>query len=596
MIFFDIESFKHFWCVCAYDEDLMQMKTFTDVEELRNYYKKNRRKTWVAYNGRSYDAPMIRFIMLGLDPYEMSQGLIVHEKKWFEFGYDITKLYKRIPLRHFDPILLNKGLKKLEAFRGSSIIECSVDWNIDRPLTDEEKHEVIEYCKHDVMELKKVFYDTKEEYDSHESLVSAFNLDDEHFNKSKAQLAALILNAQKQTRLDEWEFEIADTLVLDKYKFVEEWYRDRMNHDYSKSLKCDIAGVPHVFAWGGIHGARKKYSGEGYYVNMDVASYYPAMMIEYGFLSRNVLDPAKYREIRDTRLVFKVNKDPRQLPYKIVLNSTYGAMKDKFNNLYDPRQANSVCVTGQLLLLDLIEKLEDHCEIIQSNTDGVLVKLYDKNDYDKIVSIGQKWSDRTRMDLEYETVSKVFQKDVNNYLTVDENGKYKSKGAWVKKLSSVDYDLPIVNDALVNYFSKGIPVEETINNCTELLKFQKIIMVSSKYKCALHGQMGTTELQLKTKVKIVESKDPRDFKGYRLNEKILRVFASKKETDGGIFKFHATTKRVSKVGDTPKHAFIVSGNIENASTNDYHLDKKYYIDLANKRIKEFISKSTEGVA
>ena len=30
-------------------------------------------------------------------------------------------------------------------------------------------------------------------------------------------------------------------------------------------------------------------------------------------------------------------------------------MKDKYNGLYDPRQANNVCIAGMLLLLDLIE-------------------------------------------------------------------------------------------------------------------------------------------------------------------------------------------------------------------------------------------------
>ena len=54
-----------------------------------------------------------------------------------------------------------------------------------------------------------------------------------------------------------------------------------------------------------------------------------------------------------------------QAPLKIILNSTYGAMKDKYNPMYDPRQANNVCVFGQLLLLDLIEHLEGHCDLIQ---------------------------------------------------------------------------------------------------------------------------------------------------------------------------------------------------------------------------------------
>ena len=94
-------------------------------------------------------------------------------------------------------------------------------------------------------------------------------------------------------------------------------------------LKIEVAGVEHIFAWGGLHGALKNYIGEGIYINSDVGSYYPALMIEYGFLSRNVMNPADYKKIRDMRLVFKAEKNPLQLPYKIVLNSTYGASKDK---------------------------------------------------------------------------------------------------------------------------------------------------------------------------------------------------------------------------------------------------------------------------
>jgi DNA polymerase elongation subunit (family B) len=119
--------------------------------------------------------------------------------------------------------------------------------------------------------------------------------------------------------------------------------------------------VPHTFAWGGIHGAIPKYFGKGRFINMDVRSYYPSLMIEYDFLSRNVLSPEKFKQIYWDRIAFKASKDPRQLPYKIVLNGTYGAMKDKFNNLYDPKQANNVCINGQLLLLDLMERLEDYC-------------------------------------------------------------------------------------------------------------------------------------------------------------------------------------------------------------------------------------------
>mgnify|MGYP002508571603 CR=1 FL=1 len=66
-------------------------------------------------------------------------------------------------------------------------------------------------------------------------------------------------------------------------------------------------------------------------------------------------------------------------------------MKDRHNALYDPRQANNVCVGGQLLLLDLIERLEDHCDIIQSNTDGILIKLRRYEDFDLIDDICWEW-------------------------------------------------------------------------------------------------------------------------------------------------------------------------------------------------------------
>ncbi|HFG9290770.1 TPA: hypothetical protein ACGI32_003875, partial [Clostridioides difficile] len=113
-----------------------------------------------------------------------------------------------------------------------------------------------------------------------------------------------------------------------------------------------------VFAWGGVHGAITKYYGEGYFLHVDVNSFYPSLMIRYNYHSRNIKNPQKYVEIYDKNLQLKKEKSPLRPAYKLAVNKTYGGMKDKNNNLYDPRQANNVCVSGQLLLLDLIEKLE----------------------------------------------------------------------------------------------------------------------------------------------------------------------------------------------------------------------------------------------
>lgn len=318
--------------------------------------------------------------------------------------------------------------------------------------------------------------------------------------------------------------------------------------------------MDHIFAWGGLHGAISNYIEKGKFLNIDVASYYPALMIEYGYGSRNMSNPEKYREIRDRRLELKKEKSPLQAPYKIVLNGTYGAMKDKFNNLYDPRQANNVCIGGQLLLLDLIEKLEEHCKLIQSNTDGLIVKISNDNDQE-ILDICHEWEQRTRMNLEYEYFEKIIQKDVNNYIIVDSEGHYKSKGAYVKKLNNLDNDLPIVNKALIDYFINDIPVDETIMNCNELKMFQNIVKVSSKYLYGMHGD----EI---------------------LKERCLRVFASKDSKDPGVFKLKAEGKNPEKIAGSPRHCFIMNGNVNNSKI-PRKLDKKWYVNLANKRIKDF---------
>ena len=273
-------------------------------------------------------------------------------------------------------------------------------------------------------------------------------------------------------------------------------------------------------------------------------------------------DPKKYEEIYHTRLKYKAEKNPLQKPLKLVLNSTYGVMKDKTNNLYDPLQANRVCVYGQLLLVDLIEHLEPFCEIIQSNTDGVLVKLRNYDDYDLIDDIAYEWEQRTGLKLEFDEYRKVFQKDVNNYIIVDEDGNYKSKGGYVKSLNDLDNgDFPIVNEALIAYMVKNIPVEITINKCDELKKFQLVSKISSKYTHILHGD------------KIIK-------------EKCIRVFASNIKSDEGVKKVNVKTGKPAKIPNSPEHCFLYNDDVNDVKVPN-KLDKQWYINLANKRLTDF---------
>lgn len=557
---YDFEVYKHFWMVEIINYETREKLTIlNNSQQLKDFYNKHKNDILVGYNSRGYDQFIFQAILFDIDPYYVSEQIVNYNKK----GYKIIKNMNEYPLNNFDISTGFHSLKQLEAFMGSRIKETDVDFDLDRPLTDKEIKQVVEYCIHDVEQTIEVFDNRKEEFDSQLALIKAFNLPMKMFNKTKAQLSAHVLGAVRQERLDdEFNMSIPDTLVVsDKYKYIVDWYKNPLNMSYSKSLETMVAGVPHVFAYGGIHGAIKNYSGEGIILCCDVASLYPSIMIEYNYISRNVTNPSKYKEIRDTRLKLKAEKNPMQLPYKIVLNSTYGAMKDQYNPLYDPLMANNVCIAGQLLLLDLIEKVEPYCELIQSNTDGVFMKVENMETVEKIKEIAKEWEQRTRLDLEWDIFSKIYQKDVNNYIIIDDKGKYKSKGAYVKKLSNIDYDLPIINKALIDYFTKDKPLEETINESNDLREFQKVVKVSSLYKYAIHN-------------------------GEKLPEKVLRVFASNDDSDGAIYKLKGKDK-LEKMANTPDNCFIENDYVKGVIPPE-KLDKKYYIDLAKKRLNDFL--------
>lgn len=568
MLFYDFEVFKEDWLVVIIDMTKKKEHVIiNNPDELERIYNENVNDIWVGFNSRHYDQYILKGILCGFDPKRINDYIIVKGNP----GWKFSSLFRNIPLNNYDVMSnIDRGLKSFEGFMGNNIKESSVPFDIDRKLTEEEIQETVKYCRHDVEQTIEVFLQRKEDFEACMGLVKLacqgkpLNLS--LISKTKSQLAAIILEATPKEHDDEFDIDFPSTLKIEKYKEVVDWYKNEDNRCYEKNGKKNqldimIAGVPHQFGWGGVHGAISQYSGEGYFLNMDVASLYPSLMIQYNLHSRNMKDPKKYEEIYHTRLKYKKEKNPLQAPLKLVLNSTYGVMKDKNNGLYDPLQANRVCVYGQLLLLDLIEKLEPHCQIIQSNTDGILVKMNKYEDFDMIDDIAYEWEQRTHLTLEFDEYRKVFQKDVNNYIIVDANGKYKSKGAYVKKLNNLDYDLPIINKALVEYMVHNIPVEQTINECDDLKEFQLVTKISNKYTHILHGDEY-------------------------IKEKCIRIFASTNEEDKGVTKIHATTGRPAKISNSPEHCFIYNDEVNGVKVPK-KLNKAWYVDLAQKRLKDF---------
>lgn len=191
--------------------------------------------------------------------------------------------------------------------------------------------------------------------------------------------------------------------------------------------------------------------------------------------------------------------------------------------------------------------------------------------------------DRTGFNLGFDLYTKVIQRDVNNYILIDEDGNLKRKGGVVKKLSKLDNDLPIVNKAVVDYFTKNIPVEKTILECDEFIMFQKITKISSKYEYGFleNFKNGTPHNFITVKGEV------KTYIGEVVNGKVQRCFASKDMNDGILYKKKKDKTTLDKTAGTPEHCFVYNDNIENMKV-PAKLDKQWYIDLANERIDKFI--------
>lgn len=577
LIFYDFEVYSRsinpdtgecFWMVVMIDYDTKKKAVIiNDREKLQTAYDLLKNDIFIGYNSRQYDQHIFKGLLLGMNAGFINDKLIIEGKK----GYEVVRGGNKIPFNNFDISTGFHSLKQLEAFLGSRIKEASVPFDIDRPLTEGEINEITEYCTHDVEQTILVFEAKREEFDSQLALIEAFSLGMDNFNKTKAQLAAHILGAEKQpNRGDEFEISFPECLRIEKYKHVLDWYKNPENLDYKNKLKTEVAGQTAVMGFGGYHSCLPNYHEEDAIILCaDVASLYPSIIVNFNYMSRNVDGVTKYKEIIDERLRLKALKDPRQQPYKIVINSAFGAKKDQYNALYDPLMSNNICVTGMMLLLDLIEKVEPYCIISNANTDGIFMTVKDRETVNKIKEVAAEWENRTNLILEWEEFSKIHQKDVNSYIIIDDKGNYKSKGSYLKKLNDLDYDLPIVNQSLINYFTKAIPVEQTINDCNKLREFQKVVKVSRLYITAMHGEI-------------------------KLTERVLRVFADNRPEAQGVFKLKRKINKegievevAEKIGNTPDRCFIDNDDVKNKFIPEY-LDKQYYIDLAQERLNAFL--------
>lgn len=584
LVTYDCEVFAYDWLVTLKDKETgVYTCIWNDNEALKMALSDD--CIYVGFNSKHYDQFIVKAIAADFSPQEIKQvnDFIIGGGQGWDCPLlkDFYFAFSNVDIK--DDMQMGLSLKAIEGHLGLSVKESSIPFDIDRPLTEEERRETEHYCKHDVDTAEKLI-DIRKDYLKNKVQIGrlAGLSDVRAMGMTNAKLTAAMLKASKKPHDDERKYVYPEKLKREYippevFAFFNKMYDPSISDKelFSGKLEFKIGDCPGVVGYGGIHAAIPNYffeeTGSRVIRNKDVASYYPHLMTLCGYTSRNIPSAEVFENVLETRMRAKASGDKATAnALKLVVNTTYGALLNKYNDLFDPLMGRSVCITGQLFLLELAEHLYADIpglKIVQLNTDGIMVEC-DKADLDKLNEICDEWQSRTGFELEEDSVVKIAQKDVNNYVEVQPSGKSKAKGGYlVKGISTVgafniNNSCCIVATALKEYFVNGVPVEDTINGCDDIFQFQIVAKAGVKYREAYHIVDGVKEPV----------------------QKVNRVYATADERYGKLFKVKAEDDSTAKIEMLPEHCIIDNDN--HLSISD--VDKTFYIEMAKKRVNDFM--------
>lgn len=567
-----------------------------------------------AYNCNNYDKHILRCWIAGMNPQELKKvnDHIIGGGN----GWDIDVGYVKLPTMwdFFNEINPRKSLKEIEGNLRLNITESKVSFDIDRPLTKEEYEDLRYYCECDVDALFPLFEKLKNRYKSKFIISKLGNIAPEFgLSQTNANLTAILLKAKKITHYD--NFAYVYPKCIDKSKIPQEaldYFDDLIAHndlDYSPSApELEFDDILFQLGIGGGHAFKKK--GTYYYdrrtskkllCNWDFTSLYPTLVELFGYSSRNQENENAYVDLLHMRKKAKkkllsddflkpmdLTNGDLNIGLKLPLNAYTGALRAKFNALYDNLQGFSICTTGQLIVLQLIHDLQKvpTLEMVSANTDAVMYEVSPeyKTQADELIHDLEKI---TGLEMEEDNIVRIIMANVNNYCELLETGNneysinYKGtnfecdsieknlKLIWHKDTQTWETQftdaikcnsMTIVGEALLKQLLLDIPVEETINNCDDIFRFQIITHLGHTYQ------------------KMVQESPDGDIELQRNN----RIYAGLKPS-GTLVKVKADGRRDS-LANCPDNPIIDNAN--KCTIED--VNKKWYIKIAQQRVEDFL--------
>lgn len=531
-------------------------------------------KIFCGYNNLHYDNPVINYII----EYEhvlAEKPVLVITNSIFNLSREITNSGENIEkwkrwkyqvwFDSFDILTMlysNKlrvGLKEIQVtMQYKNVQEFVCDWS--KPLPIEDFDSMIDYNINDIESTSALLDRCKKDIDLRLAIEDEYGV--KVLSKDGVNIGMKILTHKylEKTGLTWWDIKDLRSpqayiplkdVILPFIKYDSPILKSVLDEMKTQVVSPGRKGYEKNFVFGGLRytvgvgGIHSKNDPEiiipaedEMLIDIDVASLYPSMLIEYGFYPKH-LGPEfleVYSQIRSERIEAKHNGDKiKDSTLKLALNGLSGNLQNEHNFCYSPFAVMQIRINGQLLLLMLAEKLvELGCRIVQANTDGLFV-LLKKSIYDKVNIVCREWEQLTKLTLEEDRFEAMYQYAINDYIAVKEGyakkkhefrdftavmdpktgdhikyGATNAKGETYRNIDEIRKDYiktkgmfitevllgkglspKIIPEAIIKYFVDGIPVEDTVKGCTDIKKF----LMSEKTGKQWHVEYMNQEIQ-----------------------------------------------------------------------------------------------------
>ena len=547
---FDLETYPNVFTI-AFEHAEAPIRVAYEISQYRNdtaalldflMWLKAKGCRLVGFNNVGFDYPVLHtLIQMGKGDagtlYQKAQAIITTQSQdGGRFAHRVRPSDQFIPqvdlylIHHFDNNARATSLKMLEFNMRMETIE-DLPFPVGTVLTPEQVVILKKYNAYDVSATKRFYHESKEMIAFREELTRKYNQDFTNKNDTAIGKAFFVMELEKagvscydyspekgrsprQTKRP--VINLADAILpwirfeQPELQRIVDWFKQQSITETKgvfKDIKAKVDGFDFVFGLGGIHGSVESLvvesDEEHIILDLDVTSYYPNLAIQNGFYPQHLGTTfcTIYQSLFEQRKRYP-KKSAESAMLKLALNGVYGDSGNKFSVFYDPLFTMKITLNGQLLLCLLAENLMKvpGLKLIQVNTDGVTVRL-PRHKMDMLREVCKWWSGVTRMNLEDVEYTKMFIRDVNNYLAVSKDGKVKRKGAYEHQAGgwydsgyngwSQNASALVVPKVAEKVLTEGAPIRQTVETWPDLMDF----MLRTKIPRGSHLRWGEREVQ-----------------------------------------------------------------------------------------------------